>query len=121
MNNKRLGNSFERFMCNYLSDKGYWVHFISPDKRGAQPFDIIAVRDDVPVAIDCKTCKDHIFRIGRLEDNQICAFDKWLSCGNRMAYIAVMHDDRLYMIYYSQLKILGSIDLDKIQASCFLK
>ena len=55
MNNKRRGTEFERQMCDILAKKGYWVHFIVPDARGAQPFDIIACRDGRPVAIDCKT------------------------------------------------------------------
>jgi Holliday junction resolvase len=88
------------------------VHFISPDRRGAQPFDIIAVKDDLAWAIDCKTCKDHIFRLSRLEDNQVNAFEKWLSCGNRLAYLAVLHDEKIYMVMYYDLKEEGQCDLD---------
>lgn len=107
MNNKKLGTAFEKKMCELLSKQGYWVHFISPDARGSQPFDIIAVRDDIAVAIDCKTCEDHIFRIGRLEDNQINAFDLWERRGNSLAYIAILHEDKIYMMHYCDLKKYG--------------
>ena len=38
MNNKKKGTAFEKEMCDLLAIKGYWVHFIAPDARGAQPF-----------------------------------------------------------------------------------
>ena len=113
MNNKRLGTAFERKMCEVLAEKGYWVHFISPDARGAQPFDIIAVRDNSAMAIDCKTCKDHIFRVDRLEDNQCMAFGKWTDCGNIESYIAVLYNDKIYMIGFWELQWNEKIDLDK--------
>lgn len=113
MNNKKLGTEFEKAMVDLLAKQGYWVHFIFPDKRGAQPFDIIAVKDCMAVAIDCKTCKDHMFRLGRLEPNQIMAFEKWIACGNDAAYLAVLYKDEIYMISYERLKTEGSIDLDK--------
>jgi len=113
MNNKKLGTAFEKRMVDYLSQRGYWVHFISPDNRGSQPFDIIAVKDGLALALDCKTCKDKIFRISRLEENQIMAFEKWLTCGNANPFIAVEHDDRIIMIDYCELKQKGKIDLEK--------
>lgn len=116
MNNKELGNSFENEMVELLAKKEWWAHFITPDRRGAQPFDIIAVRDGIPIAIDCKTSKDHIFRISRLEDNQVLGFTKWLACGNTMAYIAVLHDECVYLIYYKQLEKEGKVDLKKMEA-----
>lgn len=116
MNNKRKGNNFERKMCEILADDGWWVHFLSPDGRGAQPFDIIAVRDGIPAAIDCKTCEDHIFRLSRLEDNQVNAFAKWMACGNELAYLAVLYRGDVYMIYYKQLVRKGNVDLNKMEA-----
>ena len=113
MNNKKLGTAFEKQICNLYSQSGYWVHFISPDSRGSQPFDIIAVKNGKVTVIDCKTCKDHVFRISRLEDNQIMAFEKWLACGNGIPWVAVEHDGNVYMISYTRLKINQKIDLDK--------
>ena len=115
MNNKRLGNSFEQKVCDILANDGWWVHFISPDARGAQPFDIIATKDNVPMAIDCKTCDDHIFRISRLEDNQIYAFLRWKSAGNDFAYLMVLHKEKIYAVPYWLLKELGKVDLRKME------
>ena len=104
MNNKKLGTAFEKRVCALLSANGYWVHFITPDVRGAQPFDIIAVKDGRAIAIDCKTCASGKFSISRLEDNQIFAFEKWLECGNDDPYIFVEHGKEIYAISYLYLR-----------------
>ena len=112
MNNKKLGMQWEQEFCKKLHNDGYWVHFITPDNRGAQPFDVIAVKDGIAAVYDCKTCVADTFNISRLEDNQIMAFEKWLSCGNGEPHIAVLHDKKLYMISYLQLKQKGSVKLE---------
>lgn len=103
MNNKKKGMKFEQKVCQMLSRDGWWVHFLSPDNRGAQPFDIIAVKNGNAMAIDCKTCVDNIFRINRLEENQKYAFQKWRDCGNSFAGIYIEHGDRLYIVSYDDL------------------
>lgn len=114
MNNKRLGTAFEKLVVRRLSEAGYWVHFIAPDNSGAQPFDIIAAKNSVAVVGDCKTCKDHIFRISRLEENQKMAFEKWLACGNIEPLIFVEYKDGIKVIKYTDLKRDGKVDLDEI-------
>lgn len=111
MNNKKLGTAFEREVCEVLAAEGYWVHFITPDARGAQPFDIIAVRDGSAVAIDCKTCVADTFSIKRLEFNQIFAFERWLRCGNDMPWIMIKHDGQIYKITYDLIRIDQSVKL----------
>lgn len=113
MNNKRIGTDFENEFCELLANMGYWVHFIAPDRSGAQPFDVIAARDDKAYAFDCKTCVSNTFNISRLEDNQIMAFDKWLKCHNKYAYIAVKHKGVVRLIEYTELKIKKSVKLSE--------
>lgn len=113
MNNKMLGTAFEHEVVKRLSEGGYWVHFISPDARGAQPFDIIAVKGGIAIVGDCKTSSNHIFRIDRLEWNQRMAFDKWLACGNAEPVIFVKYKDKIITIEYSRLLRESRIDLDK--------
>ena len=113
MNNKRLGSTFEREVCDILAASGWWVHFIAPDARGAQPFDIIAVKDGRAIAIDCKTCTADRITLARLEDNQILAFEKWLSCGKGMPRVMVKHNGKVYCVSYDALKRQKSIRLDK--------
>ena len=111
MNNKKLGTEWEQKVCKYLAQNGYWVHFIVPNASGAQPFDIIATKDNEPFAIDCKTCVAKTFNISRLEENQISAFEKWIECGNFNAYVAVEHEKHLYWIRYIDLVDHPSIKL----------
>ena len=114
MNNKKLGTEFEKEVCELLAKRGYWAHFITPDARGAQPFDIIAAKDGRSVVIDCKTCVAKSFNISRLEENQIMAFELWLRCGNSMPYVFVKHDELIYTIPYDFLKLRGSVKLEHV-------
>lgn len=114
MNNKQIGTAFEREMCAKLAEYGFWVHFISPDARGAQPFDIIAVKDGKAIVGDCKTSSRKRFGIDRLEDNQIMAFEKWLACGNTEPYVFVKYKDLIRCIPYTMLKNRKAVELDDL-------
>ncbi len=111
MNNKKLGSDFETDFCELLASRGYWVHFISPDRRGAQPFDVIAAKNGIAYAFDCKTCKIDSFSIDRMEENQKTAFEWWLKANNTEPCIAVKHNNRVYLIGYGELKKNKSIKL----------
>lgn len=112
MNNKKLGTLFEREVCELLAAKGYWVHFIVPDNRCAQPFDVIAVKNGVAIAIDCKTSCTEKFAFSRLEDNQVSAFELWMKCGNEMPLIYVKYNDHICVVPYSDLKNNRLVDLE---------
>jgi Holliday junction resolvase len=112
MNNKKLGTAFEREMCSLLMQRGYWVHFITPDATGAQPFDLIAVKDGKAWAIDCKTCSKPVFSVNRLEWNQHFAFKLWMAKGNTTPLLAVKHKDTVYMIDYLDLCLRKKIQLE---------
>ena len=112
MNNKKLGTAFENEFCDLLARRGYWVHFISPAPNGGQPFDVVAAKDGVAYAFDCKTCVDKRFTISRLEDNQILSFERWLACGNNEPRVAVKHKGAIYLIPYTELKEKKSVLLN---------
>lgn len=116
MNNKKIGNKFENETLEFLASKGFWVHFIVPDIRGAQPFDIIAAKDGLAYAIDCKTCVANTFNINRLEENQISSFNKWLKCGNLCPLIVVEHKHKVYVIRYDELQEKKSVNLENMEA-----
>ena len=120
MNNKLRGNYFENEICSIFAQSGWWVHFLSPDRRGAQPFDILVAKDHTFFPIDCKTCKSHIFSISRLEDNQVMAFEKWIAVVGTMPYIYVEHDGKVYALPYSRLCAERKIDLDTEQVLIWL-
>ena len=113
MNNKKLGTAFEQEVCELYKRNGYWVHFITPDARGAQPFDIIAVKNDEPYAIECKTLTTDkkSFSFDRLEDNQILASEKWMKCGNKPPMIVIKYGDEIYVVDYLRLKKKQSIKI----------
>lgn len=66
------GLEFEKYILAVLQRQGYWAHRLTPDNRGAQPFDIIAVKDDKVYAYDCKviSTKKLRFQFSRIEENQ---------------------------------------------------
>ena len=113
MNNKKIGTEFEREAVTLLSQKGYWVHFITPDSRGSQPFDIIACKNDMPIVFDCKTSSTKYFNISRLEENQIMAFESWLKRGNSKAFILIKYNEEVYQIPYRMLRSLKKINLEE--------
>lgn len=113
MNNKKLGTDFENKVVEELNGMGYWVHFISPDQRGSQPFDIIAVKDGKAYAIDAKTCKAKSFGMNRVEDNQKLAFDKWMRCGNSEPMFFVEYEDGIKIVDWLLLKQKGSVKLNE--------
>ena len=99
MNNKVLGNSFENEYAKILRERGYWVTFLTPKKNiGSQPCDLIAIKDDKPILIDCKTCKTHLFPINRIEENQRQAFKRYSKCGNTKFILAIKYNNRIYEI-----------------------
>lgn len=112
MNNKKTGTAFERETCEKLNGAGYWVHFITPDQAtGKQPFDIIAVKNGEAFAIDCKTSVSRIFRLGRAEENQLLAFDKWLRNGNTNAWFLVKFEGMAYVVPFEKIRDEGKVDL----------
>lgn len=112
MNNKQLGTAFEREMCERLAKAGWWVHFISPNNAGQQPFDIIAVKNGQALAGDCKTSSTNVFPYSRLEEDQIMAFEKWIACGNTEPMVIIKYQNSIYFVPYQQLKEERKINLD---------
>lgn len=112
MNNKKLGTQFEKETCELLARYGWWVHFLSPNEAGAQPFDIIAVRNGKAIAIDCKTSVSNVFPINRLEDNQQLAFERWMRCKNLVPLIFVKYKENIHIVNYYVLHKYGKVDLE---------
>ena len=99
MNNKIIGNSFEKEYAKILKEKGYWVTFLTPKNHiGSQPCDLIAIKDNNPILIDCKTCQTHLFPIARIEENQRQAFKRYSKCGNTDFILAIKYNNKIYEI-----------------------
>ena len=68
-NNKKNGNHFEEEFCELLALHGFWAHNMAQNQVG-QPADVIAVKNGIPVLIDCKECETNRFPLSRIEGNQ---------------------------------------------------
>ena len=105
MNNRKIGSQFEQELCNELAKNGWWAHFLSQNQTG-QPADVIAVRNNVAVLIDCKVCADNRFALSRIECNQEGAMTLWEATGNTYCYFAMkLNDDRIYMVPFDDLQL----------------
>ena len=64
-----------------------------------QPADIIAVKNNIAVLIDCKVCGKFQFPLTRVEPNQESAMEWWAECNNAYAFFALkLPDDSIYML-----------------------
>lgn len=115
MNNKRLGNEFEKEYAEKLSDEGWWVTFLTPKQNvGSQPADLIAVKNNEAMLIDCKTCGSHLFPLSRIEENQRQAFKRFSKCGNTKFILAIKFQDKIYEINMKDIDFTQkSIDLER--------
>lgn len=101
MNNKVKGTRFEQEWCDYLTKKGYWVHYIEPKRDGSQPFDVIAIKDGVVSVYDCKTLKGNRFPLDRIEWNQRIAFARIGTVGGvTRQFIVIKNENGIYQIPY---------------------
>lgn len=120
MNNKILGNKFEKDFCEFLANKKYWVHFIEgASHTGAQPCDIIAIKRDFPELYDCKTLnnKNGLFPISRIEENQRLAYERVRECRNpeTIFSLAILWNNNLYYVDFDDIDFnKKSIDLKEI-------
>lgn len=102
-NNKKIGAEFERELCQYLYQQGYWTHFLNPAPDGSQPFDIIALKKGSVMAIDCKTCKTASFPLSRIEDNQEAAFTILKNNGGADCFFAIKYQNSVYIMEAEKL------------------
>ena len=100
MINKKLGNDFEKELCQILADAGYWTHNFASKKNG-QPADIIAVKNGKAYLIDAKECTREIFPLKRMEYNQELSMGLWIECGNTTPYFALKARNEIYMVAYT--------------------
>lgn len=121
MNNKTLGNKFEKDFMKFLANKGYWVHFIeNAAYTGNQPCDVIAIKNDKTELYDCKTLanKNGLFPTSRIEENQVLAFKRLRKCCNRSTVfaLAILWNNDIYIVDFDDINFNDkSIDLRQIR------
>lgn len=98
MSNKKIGNDFEKELCEVLAEYGFWVHNFTQNQDG-QPADIIAVKNKKAYLIDCKVCSTKKgFDLSRMEENQDLSMELWKACGNGEGWFALKVEDEIIMI-----------------------
>ena len=112
------GTQFEKAFCRELFNNGYWALNIPRSQNGSQPFDVIAVRGEKIVAVDCKVCSTPRFSLSRIEDNQWSAFEMLSARAPNAVVGIVCWCDALYFAPFRVLldcaeNGLASISLDK--------
>ena len=103
MNNKKMGNHFEEELCELLAQNGWWAHNLAQNQVG-QPADVLAVKNNISVLIDCKVCQNNRFPLSRIEGNQEGAMTLWEARGNEFCYFAMkLNNDQIYMVSFDDL------------------
>ena len=103
IDNRTLGVRFETELCELLAQHGWWAHDMAQNQTG-QPADVIAVKNDTAVLIDCKVCSDNRFPLSRIECNQEGAMTLWEIRGNTECYFAMkLSDGAIYMVHFDEL------------------
>jgi len=103
--NKTIGNHFEEELCDLLAKNGFWAHNMAQNQVG-QPADVIAVKNGVPVLIDCKVCSNNRFPLSRIECNQEGAMTMWEATGNEHCYFAMkLTTGKIYMVHFDELSL----------------
>ena len=104
MTNKKLGNDFEKELCELLSKQGFWCHNFAQNQDG-QPAYIIAVKNKRAYLIDCKVCSTRKgFDLSRMEENQDLSMELWRDCYNGEGWFALKLENRIYMIPHITVK-----------------
>lgn len=103
MNNKKLGNDFEKDLCLKLRACGFWAYNCPPTHAG-QPVDIIACIKDRAILIDCKVCSGDKFKLSRIEENQNLSMRFFRKCGNYSTYFAFKfledNNNEIYFLHF---------------------
>ena len=104
--NRIMGGHFEGELCDLLAVHGWWAHNLAQNQVG-QPADVIAVKNNIAVLIDCKVCATDRFALSRIEGNQEGAMTLWEARGNLYCYFAMkLTDGSIYMVSFNELKVL---------------
>ena len=98
------GAEFENVFAKWLFDKGFWALNIPKNKFGAQPFDIIAIKDDFIWAIDCKVCGQNRLDLRRVEPNQLSAFNALRTRTNAHCSFVCWHKNVMYEITFNEVE-----------------
>jgi len=96
MSNQEIGNSFEKKMIEILRACNWWVHKVARNESGQQPCDLIAVKNNNVLLVECKTISNakNRFSLSRVEANQEMTGIGLAKVGSIQTYVfAFEHSD----------------------------
>ena len=103
MNNRIDGIRFEADLCEKLSDHGFFAINLTQNPHG-QPADIVAVKNNKAILIDCKECLHDSFKMERIEPNQETAWGMWKYRGCTDYYYAFRDSkERIFIVHMADL------------------
>ena len=115
ISNKALGNNTEKEFAQYMYAKGWWVHIFSYNTSG-QPCDIVMSRDNMVWFLDVKNVEGDTFDFGRIEPNQMTAFQLLISRGTYNVGFAIKFQSHgWYLLDFKkmeQLRAVGSYSVN---------
>lgn len=100
---------FERLCANKLYDNSYWALNIPKNSAGAQPFDLIAMKDTKICAYDCKVISSNIasFPFSRIEYNQRSSFEEiTLKVITEEVGLLIYFMEEIYFVSWDKIKNL---------------
>lgn len=112
MNCKQLknGNRDENIVINLFKNHKYWAHNFAKDSSGAQPVDVIAIKENCNWLVDVKNVRkeDVSFPFSRIEPNQKTCMDfarNWARIKN-LGFVICFERSNLKPLFLSYDKYL---------------
>lgn len=95
---------FEIETCNIFFENGFWALRIPKDERGAQPFDVLAIRGSEIYAFDCKVCSTPRLQLTRAEDNQLASMSLLKRRTTAYTGFLAWHEGEIYLIPFRDVE-----------------
>ena len=110
--NESEGALWEKEVIEHYRSDGWMAIFFPKSPDGGQPCDIIALKDEEALLIECKVCTTDNLYLGRIEDNQLATMRLAEKTGN-IGRIYVKHISKngeitKHIVWWNQ--ILAAID-----------
>lgn len=114
----KSGKKFEEELCWWFANRDFFVIYNEKGATGAQPCDIIVIKNNFTRLIECKNLENSrgIFNLDRIEANQFMAYNRYKKCNNSAFELAILWSNNVYFLNFDLLQHFDkSIDLKLIQ------
>lgn len=116
MKSKANGDHGESIVAELFKERGYWAHVIQRNRSGQQPFDIVAVKNDMAWLVDAKyVAKGRRFNFSDVQPDQIESMGYAMDFANltNVGFVIVFaeHDAIRFLSFevYTKMKEDGAV------------